>query len=82
MKPLMLEMISGGKPFDEDLEKEVEAYINESTGIQTIHQMKWLAATIRKHCFPSSAYYETGKVWYRSNESQKHGFRLFRCKDL
>ena len=49
MKPLMLEMISGGKPFDEDLEKEVEAYINESTGIQTIHQMKWLATTIRKY---------------------------------
>ena len=48
MKPLMLEMISGGKPYDEALEREVEAYISDSTGIQTIHQMKWLAATVRE----------------------------------
>ena len=48
MKPLMLEMISGGKPYGEELEKEVETYISESTGIQTIHQMKWLASTVRE----------------------------------
>ncbi len=42
MRPLMLEMISGGA-WDAALEHEVDAYIDESTGIQTIHQMKWLA---------------------------------------
>ena len=46
MKPLMLEMISGGR-WDEALECEVDEYINESTGIQTIHQMKWLAETVK-----------------------------------
>ena len=45
MKPLMLEMITGktGIEYDAALEKEVDDYINESTGIQTIHQMKWQA---------------------------------------
>jgi len=47
MKPLMLEMISGGMDWDEALEREVDDYINESTGIQTIHQMKWLAETVK-----------------------------------
>ena len=47
MKPLMLEMISGGQGWDEALEREVDEYINESTGIQTIHQMKWLAERVR-----------------------------------
>jgi phosphoglycolate phosphatase-like HAD superfamily hydrolase len=47
MKPLMLEMISGGQGWDAALEREVDDYINESTGIQTIHQMKWLAETVK-----------------------------------
>lgn len=49
MKPLMLEMISGGGEWDDALEREVDDYINESTGIQTIHQMKWLAEAVRRH---------------------------------
>ena len=48
MEPLMLEMISGGKEYGEELVKEVRDYINESTGIQTIHQMKWLAAKVHE----------------------------------
>ena len=48
MKPLMLEMIWGGQGWDDALEKEVDDYINESTGIQTIHQMKWLAEEVHK----------------------------------
>ena len=48
MKPLMLEMISGGA-WDDALEREVDDYINESAGIQTIHQMKWLAEAVRSH---------------------------------
>lgn len=47
MRPLMLEMISGhGAPYDAALEAEVDAYIDESTGIQTILQMKWLAQRV------------------------------------
>jgi len=42
MRPLMLECIGMGTVTPE-LESEVDAYINESTGIQTIFQMKWLA---------------------------------------
>ena len=49
MKPLMLEMISGSGAWDDALEREVDDYINESTGIQTIHQMKWLAEAVRRH---------------------------------
>jgi phosphoglycolate phosphatase-like HAD superfamily hydrolase len=47
MRPLMLETISGGA-WDAALEREVDAYIDESTGIQTIHQMKWLAQRAKK----------------------------------
>lgn len=47
MRPLMLEMISGGK-WDAALEREVDQYIDESTGIQTIHQMKWLAGRAKE----------------------------------
>ena len=49
MKPLMLEMIWGGEGWSEELEREVDDYINESTGIQTIHQMKWLAEAVARY---------------------------------
>ena len=42
MRPLMIEVIGGGKTSPE-LEKMVDEYIDESTGIQTIYQMQWLA---------------------------------------
>ncbi len=44
MRPLMLEQISGGKAEDasEELKKEVDEYIDQSTGIQTVYQMQWL----------------------------------------
>lgn len=45
MKPLMLEVLSpAGGPFEE----MVDRYIDESTGIQTIAQMKWLSETVRR----------------------------------
>lgn len=47
MEPMMLELLSGGEPTDED-RAEVRRYIDESTGIQTIHQMKWLAEAVRR----------------------------------
>lgn len=46
MAPLMEEYISGGAPTPE-IRTLVAEYIDESTGIQTIHQMKWLADTAR-----------------------------------
>ena len=47
MRQLMLELLGGNAP-GAALEKEVDDYIEESTGIQTIFQMKWLAARVRE----------------------------------
>ena len=49
MEPLMLEMIAGGTPVDEELEKEVREFIDQSVGIQTIHQMIWLAEAVKRY---------------------------------
>ena len=69
MKPLMLEMISGGMGWDESLEREVDDYINESTGIQTIHQMKWLAETVHaRGCNPSAP---TDPWWYKGEYNRR-----------
>ena len=49
MGPMMVEFISGGKADGktlEKIEKEVARFIDESTGIQTIAQMKWLRDTV------------------------------------
>ena len=49
MKPFMLEMIAGDTQVDDALVREVESYIDQSTGIQTIHQMKWLSDEVRRY---------------------------------
>lgn len=49
MEPLMLEMIAGETPVTDNLRAEVRTYIDESTGIQTIHQMKWLNEAILRY---------------------------------
>jgi len=49
MEPLMLEMIAGNTDIDESLIKEIREYIDQSTGIQTYFQMKWLAETVKKY---------------------------------
>lgn len=49
MEPLMLDMISGSIEPDEKLIEEVKDYINESTGIQTIYQMKWLREKVKEY---------------------------------
>ena len=46
MEPLMLECISGGKNVSDELAREVRDYIDRSTGIQTILQMKWLSGRV------------------------------------
>lgn len=47
MGPLMVEMICGDAPVPEGLDEEVQDYISESTGIQTILQMEALAEMVR-----------------------------------
>ena len=47
MEPLMLECIFGDKYTEENV-AEVKKYIAQSTGIQTILQMKWLAERVKK----------------------------------
>jgi len=56
MAPLMVEMIAGeeGDP-DGSIRREVEQYVNESTGIQTIRQMDWLARTVAARRGPDKA---------------------------
>jgi phosphoglycolate phosphatase-like HAD superfamily hydrolase len=49
MEPMMLEMIAGSSAIDEALIAEVRDYIDQSTGIQTIYQMQWLAEAVRKY---------------------------------
>ena len=46
MRPLMLEMITGGGAPSPALEAEVDRYIDDSTGIQTIYQMQWLSGRV------------------------------------
>jgi len=69
MKPLMLEMISGGQSWDENLEREVDDYINESTGIQTIHQMKWLAETVKARGMNPAA--SDDPWWYKGEYNRR-----------
>ena len=69
MEPLMLEMISGGKPYGDGLVREVRDYINESTGIQTIHQMKWLAERVHSGgCNPDAP---TDPWWYKGEYNRR-----------
>ena len=69
MKPLMLEMISGGQEWDAALEREVDDYINESTGIQTIHQMKWLAETVKARRMNPGA--SDDPWWYKGEYNRR-----------
>jgi len=49
MSMLMVEMIAGPSEPTPALCAEVEAYIDHSTGIQTIHQMVWLAEAVVRY---------------------------------
>jgi len=49
MAPLMVEMIAGPTAPTLELCREVDEYIDHSTGIQTIHQMTWLAEAVARH---------------------------------
>ncbi|HOG45443.1 MAG TPA: HAD family hydrolase [Anaerolineae bacterium] len=49
MVPLMVEAIGGAGPADAAIEREVREYVDRSTGLLTIEQMRWLAAAVRRH---------------------------------
>ncbi len=63
MRPLMLEYIGGGCVTPET-EEFVDRYIDESTGIQTIYQMKWLA----EHAAPGMP---TDPWWYKDEYNRR-----------
>lgn len=49
MEPLMIEMINGDSPPDKELIEKIRDYIDDSTGIQTIHQMFWLEKQVKEY---------------------------------
>jgi len=49
MIPLMVEMICGDHARTPEIEAEVAEYVDRSTGILTIKQMKWLEEAVRRH---------------------------------
>ena len=69
MRAMMLEMIPGGEAPDPELVEKVDQYLDQSAGIQTIYQMKWLMAQVL----------EQGKMpnppqdpwWYKDQYNQR-----------
>jgi phosphoglycolate phosphatase-like HAD superfamily hydrolase len=49
MIPVMLEAICGPHPVTPEIEREVREYVDHSTGILTIEQMRWLVEAVRRH---------------------------------
>ncbi|MCC7353593.1 MAG: HAD family hydrolase [Anaerolineae bacterium] len=49
MGPLMVEVICDGHEPAPEIEAEVQEYIDRSTGILTIEQMRWLEEAVRRH---------------------------------
>lgn len=64
MRKLMLELISGGNEYDTALENKVDAYIDSSTGIQTVYQMQWLKDEVEKAGYGQ----EDHDVWWYKNQ--------------
>ncbi len=68
MRSLMIEMISGPYPPDDNLVREVEEYIDESTGIQTIFQMQWLAETVKRYARNPNIH---DSWWYKAEYNRR-----------
>jgi len=49
MVPMMIEMICGGHSPSSAIIKEVEDYVDRSTGILTIKQMQWLVQAVERY---------------------------------
>jgi len=63
MASLMIEMICESKPPTPEIEAEVRAYIDYSTGILTIRQMEWLAETVRRYGKEPKDPYEYKRIY-------------------
>lgn len=63
MGPLMVEMICGSTEPTDAIREEVADYIDYSTGVQTIHQMIWLAEAVRRHGLNPETHDEW---WYKA----------------
>ena len=58
MIPMMVEMICDGAPPTLEIESEAAEFVDRSTGILTIKQMRWLEEAVRRHglaCRPLKA---------------------------
>lgn len=69
MEPLMLTMIAGPTPIDESLVREVREYIDQSTGIQTYFQMKWLAESVARYGRNPGA--SADPWWYKAEYNRR-----------
>ncbi|MCK5128930.1 MAG: HAD family hydrolase [Clostridiales bacterium] len=69
MEPLMLEMIAGSSPIDDTLINMVKEYIDQSTGIQTIYQMRWLADTVKTYGKNTNA--SDDPWWYKAEYNKR-----------
>ena len=72
MRPLMLEYISGNVSADigksAALVEEVDLYIDQSTGIQTVYQMQWLKERVEQAGFGSP---ERDAWWYKDEYNRR-----------
>jgi phosphoglycolate phosphatase-like HAD superfamily hydrolase len=68
MGPLMVEMIAGLTEPTVELIQEVNEYIDYSTGIQTVHQMKWLAEAVARHGLNPEVHDEW---WYKAEYNRR-----------
>jgi len=81
MQPLMLEMISGRPPeeADEGLRREVDDYIDSSTGIQTVYQMEWLKNRVEK---AGRGAPERDAWWYKAEYNRRLMLQVNRRLEL
>lgn len=68
MNPMMMEMIGGGKREDQELHRLVDKYIDSSTGIQTVYQMRWLAQQVREFGLNPEVHDEW---WYKDEYNRR-----------
>jgi phosphoglycolate phosphatase-like HAD superfamily hydrolase len=69
MEPLMVELISNGSGITDGLMAEVKEYIDQSTGIQTIFQMQWLAETVKRYGNNKDA--SDDPWWYKAEYNKR-----------
>ena len=76
MRNLMLELISGGNEYDKSLEEKIDAYIDSSTGIQTVYQMEWLKNEVANAGFGKPE----RDVWWYKDEYNNRLMEEVKCR--